>query len=344
MIGRDRVVSILEDAGLWDRGQVFAKFIRFPCPWRPWLHEKTVGRGGNNYWLDLTDLHGGCFVCDAKSDLWEILMFRGLFTNRPSLVQLAYEVLQKTVDKGKKDTVADAFEAADDKLSKLVDIKEREIVVRRMCDFFDSLPSNPIEAVRYYSNMRKHPFSEDDAREVVSRFNLKFDYDEMRVLQPLFNLYDGKFLGVTGRSVLPDGEVPNKAKMYFGTDKTQTFGVRNPMAFWEAERFIIVEGASSMYKTDMFVRKIDPMTEVLCLNGWKLSDDQIRLLSVRFKPTMLLLDNDKRGKGGMEYALDVLKGVVPNVVKAELPVGVDDPDELKTTDQVKEILKKGLWS
>lgn len=338
-MNKEKVISILEEAGLWEHGQDNGNFVRFPCPWRRWNHPNSKGVGGNNFWLDTVSLNGGCFVCDHHSSLWEILMFRGIFDQRPHLLNLSYEVLLSMEEK-ETNGIGSAFSEGELKVGKFgIAPDEKILLVKRMKDFFFSLKPNPAEAITYYGVQRKFPFKFPE--EVVKRYSLRFDPDEERVLQPLFNLYKGEFSGLTGRSVVPD--VPNKAKVYFGTEKTHTFGIRSPDAFWKAPRFIIVEGASSMYKVDYWLNHLDVTGEVLCINGWKLSDEQIRLLSLRFVPILMLLDNDKRGKEGTDYALAKLKSLSPCVREGNLPTGVGDPDELENESQMKEILTKGGW-
>lgn len=321
----DRIASILENVGLFRNGTVSQQFVRFECPFRRYNHESSSGIGGAHYWINSATLEGGCFVCKEHASLWEILKFIGLMEDRPSLVADAKKVLAESVD------ISTAFAATVfDDASKL---------------FIPKLPStfsfdgqiagmhNPIDKPEAISYLEGRQY---DAMFVITSFDLYFDSSERRIVQPLWDLYDGKVIGLMGRSVI--GADP-KMRHYYGTQKSETFGVSSSYEFWNAKRVIVVEGQFDMYRVYTALSSINAIDEfcVVSINGSRMSDAQVALLSKKFCPVYLMFDNDKAGKECTSHALDRLANQLPclKVIRWETPE--KDPDELKI-DRVLELL------
>lgn len=324
----DQIATVLEDAGLFGRGVLVGDFVRFPCPFRKWRHKIGDTQAGNAYWIRTEDLSGGCFVCGESASLWEVLYWRGLFDGQSVLKRMGMKILKETVA-GPQGDVEKAFAAGE----------ERTGVAKPRLNFWKvgALKERYEMMARTHEAMAEYVARRTGNVHSIARYSLRYDVEEKRVCLPLWDLAkDGDLIGLIGRSVV-DG-VPIKAKGYPGTVKTLTFGVSSFVDFWLAKEFLVIEGQYDMFKCQLRLDHMN-MHEVcaISLNGSVMSEEQAALLSIRYRPMMVMLDADAAGRKGDAIILEKLTDKVPVIRMIALPEKPEcydredgsDPDLLK---------------
>ena len=187
----------------------------------------------------------------------------------------------------------------------------------------------------------------DISIETARILDLRFDDDEKRIVFPVYDA-DMNLYGLTGRSILPTEEWPNrmysKVKDYAGLKKDR-FLLGDQLVKPDMPT-LLVEGLFAL--ANMIEIGVDSFCNPVASMGSFLSEFQRDILVDYDQPAYLLYDNDAGGLQGMfggtdrngkrvgGGAVDMLKPHIPTYT-AIYPEGVTDPDNL-SYEQVLEIV------
>jgi hypothetical protein len=183
------------------------------------------------------------------------------------------------------------------------------------------------------------------SKDTLQYFEVGFDRDSQRITFPLRD-HDGRFIGVSGRTVVGD---PERYKVYrseFYCLAGSSYKVEKSKVLWGLDKFyharlnmpssqpvVVCEG----YKAAMWVYQAG-YTDVVALQGTSLSAEQRFLLGHATSDVVLFLDNDKAGRTGTWSRSRELTSLDVRVAnygdKERLPVS---PDDLSPNEVVKAI-------
>jgi len=275
----ETIMDILEKAGLFGKGASYSDYVRFPCPFRMWNHGKGQRTDGKNcYWIEVETLRSGCYVCGDRGTLWQVLAFRSLLDQRPYLWDLADKVLELTEKNGNV-AIDEAFENGQKKLmqKKVNSQYALDILASR----FNSFAGSDHEMSVYFEGERFI-----DPLFVMNTFGVRYDFEEERICHPLFSMHDETFKGIVGRAIRDD--IEPKTKFYYGTKQTETFGCSGKSYFWDAKRFLVVEGQFDLYRIHLSLKGMDMLSELypVCLNTSRVSDEQAALFALYHNKTL----------------------------------------------------------
>ncbi len=260
--------------------------LKAVCP----FHMKPDGSPERNpsFYMSLITGAWFCHACHERGSLRSFLRAVGMPRH---VIELQYGMV---------------LEQASKAIPKRLDPSKPGVVVD------DPLPEALLGLFHYVpTDLLRDGFKE----EVLSRFDVGFDKQHMRITFPMRDL-EGKLFGISGRSVTgaePRYKVYDKEYATFGLPARGDGEAKKRITIWNADQLyplslgttqldiILVEG----FKACMWVYQAG-FTHVAALLGSWLSEEQVWILEHFGARVFLMFDNDMAGYKARHYAGKIL--------------------------------------
>lgn len=251
-------------------------WVNFSCPIAPYSTDHNhkpdnspsagarVGSSGNVIWK--------CFTCKGQGPLTNLLRY--------------LQTKNKAVDYSEIIASLDKQEELPEYESRFLQTSTLVCEPLEYGDLFDSTDSH-VESDKYLTDRGISPTT-------AKKLGLGFDVDGHRIVFPVKDL-QGRIYGFTGRTTLPDKDVP-KIKDYYFPKSMFILG----MEHWNKDYpVIIVEGLFAFAKLHELSKGRYFPYNIGAIMGSAISPEQLQLLISFGQPVICMLDNDKAGKAGL---------------------------------------------
>lgn len=294
-------------------------WVTCSCLLAPWLHQN--GKDSNpSFGVSVAagkTSHYNCFTCQSGS--------------AEELLQTLEFYCAKTPGLGYKYNFPAARAYLDQEAIDVFPLPDFEGPDQDYDKEFEEWPGYFIDnysSIIYNKNALDYVTGRGVTMEQITQHGLRYDAKRNMVVFPFWSVY-GKLAGARGRCIGPDGlqhhdytwnQVNNTALVWY-----------NEPVLNQDEPIVIVEGQFDC----LAVERCYP--HVLSNLTAKPTLPKLKKLQ-QCSGVVLMLDNDKAGKEATEKYLEYLHKNGINVVVAELPDGIKDPDKLGT-EGIAEILE-----
>ena len=280
------------------------------CPLAPWMHEKRTDSNPSLSirYSDTQPTLFKCFACGEKGKLWQLVDSYAELAKKPELKVVADNLLLND-----KPTLEMSLNVSMSGVRDFIKIPRRVQTIALNPKVLERFPRvQDVPTASDYLISRRITLS------MWSRFNLRYDPTRHRIVFPVYDRR-GRLVGGVGR-LLPGIDHPAKYYNYFGFEASHCLGGANYLKT-SFKRTIIVEGYMCLLKGFEWCQELE--TNICCTFHGEMSNVQAEDLVSLDMPMWFWYDNDKAGNTGWIKAEKLLRGKVPGLKRAKLPISVD---------------------